>query len=876
MGEKTSRLALLSAVLCAACGDNLGAPPEPDPRLDTTAPAEVRAGDHIAVTCTLEHPNGELEIVQGEVVATPETAIQREGLDVIAVEATDVEVACRLTDPNIIDPTPALVHVVPGPPATVVTTATPNPITAGETLTVGCEVFDLYGNPIPTAQPSFSLSPTDDGNVIDGLTAVMTRAGEFTAACEIPGALGDGVLVDVLPALPASMVLGQVPEQSIYAVGSVVQITHQVSDRFGNTVPDAVVTKESSIISGSGPILPMGEDSFQYMGEGRYRVVATVAPPTEGDVEIRGTLQINVNSNGPALLCDSPADASMRNIAPGSVLTFRGSASDANDVESVTVNGEPATMGEDGTFSAPITTRFGINFVDVAATDGFGEESTKVCSFLASNQWGVFGSALADTIMLKLVQAAWDDGSRSGAIDSFADILSLVLNSSGPRDAVHAALLAANPLKPSSCDREVCTFGFCVCVLSSEVIYLDSQFVGPHTSALSLVSGGLQPNAQLNDIRLRLRVRGRAAGIPYDTTGWVTMDYVRVQLILDAALSGGRPSLSTRAGSVAVTVGDIDADFGGIDGAIINIIISLAQGQVRTLVANTIRNFVVNNFDALLDALMSNLDISTLGTTFNVPRLTGGAPIPVSFGVGFSSINTTSSRMLIGISTRFTAPLANNYFSLGVPLPPGAVGNDPASVTRTGVAAHVGIFNQVLHALWRGGMFEATLTGADIDPDLPAEASASLVTRLPPVAQVIGSQVEIHLGGIEVSVDHPDLPNNLQVSLGAAVRTSVTLSGNDLSFGGLTIEELHISSDALSLSAADQQELEDMLRPLLQQVAGDALNDALPSIPLPTFTIPDALGPYGLPVGEELGITSPTLTTAPQHFTLRGGFGIRP
>ncbi len=876
MGEKTSRLALLSALLLAACGDNLGAPPEPDPRLDTSAPAEVRAGDLIAVTCTLERDNGDIEIVPGEVVATPETAIQREGLEIIAVEAIDIEVACSLADPNIIDPTPAVVHVVPGPPATVVTTASPNPLTAGETLTVGCEVFDLYGNSIPAAQPAFTLAPTDEGNVIEGLTAVMTRAGQFTAACEIPGAIGDGVVVDVLPALPASMVLGQVPEQSIYAVGSLVLITHQVSDRFGNNVPDAVVDKESTIISGDGPILPMGEDSFQYMGEGRYRVTATVQGPTDGDVEIRVTLQINVNSRGPALVCESPGDASMRNAAPGTVLTFRGSAVDANDVESVLVNGQPATVGEDGSFTRSITTRFGINFVDVVATDGFGQESTKVCSFLAANQWGVFGSALADTIMLKLVQAAWDDGSRSGGINDFDDILSLVLNSSGPRNAVHAALLASNPLKPASCDQRICAFGVCWCVLSSEVIYQDSVFGGPHTSAIALVGGGVQTTAQLNDIRLRLRVRGEAAEIDYDTMGWVTISNVRVSLILDAALSGGQPGLSVRPGSVVVTVGSISADFDGIDGAIINIIISLAQGTVRNIVANTLRNFVTANFDAVLDSLMSNLDISTLGTTFNVPRIAGGPPIPVSFGVGFSSLNTTTSRMLIGISTRFTAPLANNYFSLGVPLPPGNVWNDPISVTRTGVPAHIGIFNQVLHALWRGGMFEATFTGADIDPDLPAEARAEIVTRLPPVAQIIGSQVEIHLGGIEASVEHPDLPENLQVSLGATVRTSVSLNGNDLAFSGLSIEELYISSDALALSGADQQQLEDMLRPLLQQLANSALNDALPSIPLPTFTIPSSLGPYGLPVGEELGITTPTLTTAPQHFTLRGGFGIRP
>lgn len=877
MGEKTSRLALLAAlVLVWACGDNLGAPPEPDPRLETTAPAEVRAGDLIAVSCTLLNDNGEVDIVEGNVIATPEDAIAREGADVIAVQAIDVEVACELDDPHIIDPTPAVVHVVAGPPAKVVTTAEPNPITAGETLQVGCEVFDLYDNPIPTAEPSFTLTPSDDGNRIDGLTAVMTRAGTFEAACEIPGAIGQGVDVQVLPALPASIVLGKVPDQSVYAVGSVVEITHQVFDRFGNLVALAPVTTESTAITGSGPILPMGADSFQYMSEGRYRVVATVAPPTDGDVEVSASLQIAINSNGPALLCDSPGDATMRNIAPGTVLTFQGSASDANDVESVTVNGTPATMAGDGSFTAPITSRFGINFVDVAAVDGLGKESTKVCSFLASNQWGSTTLALANTIMLKLVQAAWDDGSRSGGLDDFDDILATVLNSSGPRDAVHAALLAANPLKPMSCDQEVCVLGACVCVLSSEVTYLDSVFGGPHTSTLTLVSGGLQPVAQLNDIRLRLRVRGRAAGISYDTTGWVNISSVRVQLILDAGLSGGRPSLTTRSGSVVVTVGNITTNFSGIDGAIINIIVSLAQGTVRNLVANALRNYVVNNFDALLDDVLSNLDISTLGTTFNVPRITGGTPIPVSFGVGFASLDTTTSRMLIGISTRFSAPIANNYFTLGVPLPPGSVLVDPSSVTRTGVAAHIGIFNQVLHALWRAGEFEATLTGADIDPDLPAEATASVVTRLPPVAQVIGSEVEIHLGGIEVAVDHPDLPNNLQVSLGATLRTTVTLNGNDLRFGGITIGEIHISSDALSLGPADQQQLEDMLRPLLQQLADTALNDALPAIPLPTFTIPDSLGPYGLPAGEELGITSPTLTTAPQHFTLRGGFGIRP
>jgi hypothetical protein len=69
--------------------------------------------------------------------------------------------------------------------------------------------------------------------------------------------------------------------------------------------------------------------------------------------------------------------------------------------------------------------------------------------------------------------------------------------------------------------------------------------------------------------------------------------------------------------------------------------------------------------------------------------------------------------------------------------------------------------------------------------------------------------------------------------------------------------------------------LETTFRALLAQMAERSLNDALPRLPVPAFTVPEALGVYGLPAGAKLGIVGSTLATNGQHAVLRGGFGVR-
>jgi hypothetical protein len=62
---------------------------------------------------------------------------------------------------------------------------------------------------------------------------------------------------------------------------------------------------------------------------------------------------------------------------------------------------------------------------------------------------------------------------------------------------------------------------------------------------------------------------------------------------------------------------------------------------------------------------------------------------------------------------------------------------------------------------------------------------------------------------------------------------------------------------------------------LVQNLVAGALNDALPALPIPSFTLPEAVRQYGLTPGMELGLVAPVLSVEPQHYVLRSRFGAR-
>lgn len=758
----------------------------------------------------------------------------------------------------------------PGEAAKIVTTVTPDPVTAGATLTATCVVYDADDNVLEGYSPTFAVSPTVD-TTINALTAVVTKAGHYAGQCSVPGLAGNNAGFDVVHALPAGIMIAKSPDQQVYGIGVPVTITHVVADRYGNPIDDALVINTSMPVVGVGPITSQGTDGFMYGSEGKYHVHALVIPPTDQGAEVVADLDLIVNQSGPKITCGSPVDASMIDLAVNSPVTFTGTAVDTNGTMTVVVNGNPVAVDGNGAFSAALTSRFGINFVEIKATDDYGVDTVKVCTFLAASQWAGFNTPYNDTVALRLGQAAIDDGSRAGPINSLGDMLDTVANSPGLHTALDSALRATNPLHPNTCDSQQCVFGICVCLLSDEVDYQSCSLPGPNVDTLSLVAGGVTVSERIEDPTINLRVHGKVGPIPYDTSGPVKFDYITVTATFNVGLVGGVPHMSVRPGSVGVTVGSISTNFNGVDGWIIDhIIVPLAQGTLKSAVSGLVQGYIANNFNAVLDGVIGGLDITSLGTSFAVPRLDSGT-VTLGFAPSFTSLDTSSQRMLFGIGTNMTAAAANLFATLGAAVPAGPVLTDPNSAGQAAtIAAHIAILDQALHALWKANYFHATVDASQFGGN--AGATIDIDARLPPVAEFSNGTVVLSLGDLDLTING-DTP--IPLTVGVRAHTNVALVGSSLSFTGIVLDELHISSDVLDLTAMQQAALQMEVDMLVQQVIDTSLNNALPSLPIPSFTLPASLAAYGLPVGAQLGITNPTLVLTPPHFVLRGGFGIQ-
>ncbi|MEZ4390673.1 MAG: hypothetical protein R3A48_06215 [Polyangiales bacterium] len=836
--------------------------------IETEAPRTVRAGEVIAVRCVLRNAAGmDVPTPAGmapTITFDAATAVRESGGSYTAVRVGDVTARCALG--ALSDATPAEIRIEPGAPARVTTTLDRAMIAAGETSTATCAVTDAEGNALADVTPTVSVTPSGDGVSVSGFGVRSERSGSFMVRCVVPGAQGDPATLSVSPGLPASLAITRSPDRPLYAMGEEIEVQSVVTDRFGNRVENP--TLEYGVATQAMNVRP---GVYSYAEEGRYTITVRVAGMTEGGAELSQSTSFTVDSSGPAISCTTPGDVTMVDHAPGAPLTIRGTLRDTSGVRALTVNGQSVTPGNDGSFSATVPSRFGMVFVDVEATDTNGLENSRTCTYLVSNRWLPETSLLTDGATLRLTQAALDDGNPVSPITSLDDVLQTVVNSSGLRTQLDTALRAANPLK-NSCDQQACLpfGGPCTCIFRSRVDYDGSEINGPNATSLTLVNGGLRANVRFENVRVRLRISGTLS-----TSGWVTVRSVDVGVIFDVSASGGRPRVVVRPNSTTVSVGQISTDFSGLTGVIVNVVASLAQGTVRNLVSNALRDYVSSNFTSVLDGVLGGFDVSSLGASFNVPRLDGSGTVPLQFGLGLSTLSATSSRLLLGLGTRFSTMTVRATASRGVALPPAVTDAVPLTRPAT-VTVQPAMLNEALHALWRGGFFDANISVGSLGDVFPQGTRVRVATALPPVAQLRGDgRMGVDLGGLTASIPLPGASQPFSVTVGARASLAVTLSGNDLRFGSIMLDELHISLDSQSITGTERTALTRGVRLLVEDLLTRSLNDALPAIPIPGFAIPSSLSTYGLPAGRELGIVSPTLGNSSGLFVLSGGFGTR-
>lgn len=468
---------------------------------------------------------------------------------------------------------------------------------------------------------------------------------------------------------------------------------------------------------------------------------------------------------------------------------------------------------------------------------------------------------MSGAVALRLDPYAVGDPDPNG-LNSLNDLFSTVLRSDALRQLVDQALVAVNPINDGSCGVFAC---------NPDVNYNQGSLAWdtPSTS-LSLIPGGLRATVYLPNVRLGVRACGTTCCIGGSNIT-VTASYISAQVDFSLSLQGGLVRTAV-VGTPQVNVGSVNLNGSGFCGFIINLVQSFFTGTVKNAVQSSLQKFINTQVGPMLDQITSSLDISTLAQSFAVPRLDGNGAVQLGFGLSFTSLDISTARALIGVGTKFTpGTTVVSRPSLGVarrtpdPLldPPGTSTSRPVGVT-----AYEGLLGQVLHALWRGGYFQATLAIGN--------GTATIDSWLPPVAEIdANNTAQLMLGGVAATLTIPGIIDDpINIMFGGRATAAVSMNGDALTFGSLQLQQLYVSFQA-TLSQGQRDAMETFLTSALQDVLASALNNGLPAFPIPSFTLPASVATYGLPAGAELGIVNPVLTTSSAHCVLDGQFGAR-
>ncbi len=854
------------------------APPGVPSAVETTLETQhPKLGEPVEVDCQMLDQNGNPvspnEEPEWKLVYSPREYFESDSESprtLMPQQMGDARVGCAASNYSLVDGTPVEFQVAPGPPHTVRTALDNDQVVAGTEVQASCRVFDEYGNKLDGVDTSVELDAMGSGIEVDDHKITVERTGLYSVTCgadaaerEVPATL------EITPGLAASLTMTPEPRKPIYGIGEVVHFSTIVTDEFGNEVPDAQVAHQVNPSANQ-----FGRARWEFNQEGTYNVAAEVTGQTKGGMTLEASSEITVNGEGPTIECDSPSHAATVDAAPGDPVKLAGTVRDAHDVDSLTVDGNSVNVRSGGSFSTNLDTRYGINFVDITATDSYGEENSRTCAFLIADNWQAEDEYMTGAVSLLLGQDALDDGYASSLLNSLMDIVDAVLESQGLLDELDSLLASRNPIA-SGC---IGPGGFCSSWSLSYRDYGGSGSTGLSTGdndvSMDWTYSGMDLSTTINDITANLRVESDVC----NETGHVDIDHIDIDMSADLMLSSGEPSADVTSTSVP-DIGQVDPNFSGACGWVADQVegLDIVQNNLRDTISEELENALDDNIDEVVDSLFNSLDVATLNSTFSVPKLADNGSVDLDFSARWSRFDTNNSRAILGLGTRFQADtLRNATTSQGVPLPSGPLHREPNTNEDLAGAVHVGVLNHALNALWRGGLFDAQLGSSLLGSSAPNGTRANLTVNLPPVARRLGNgDVEMMLGGATVELEYPGLFDDpIEFQVGLVASTGVNLQGSDrFDFQNVTIAEFYFSPVGVKLDSESRQVISTFLRNLFQNVVDQSLNSALPALPIPSFTIPGSMGKFGLPVGQELGLRSPSLDGTDSHFILEGSFG---
>jgi hypothetical protein len=459
----------------------------------------------------------------------------------------------------------------------------------------------------------------------------------------------------------------------------------------------------------------------------------------------------------------------------------------------LTINGQPATVAKDGTFTATMQPTPGLNIIK--ATDGeFGADSAFLYGHFVK-----LSEPLPQGIALNLGAKAI---SGADPVASLSSVSNLYLKG-------RTNLLEALKGQKFSGSKGPASFDATITGIKN----------GNTTLALTPVAGGLNVVVTMRDINATASVTGKAIGVsvtrPATARTTAVMTGVAKLSLVNGAIKAAIPSASTRLDGFSV---DISGLPGGLDG--------IVADKIRPVIENGASQYVKAEVPKLI-----NLTLDGLGLPKEIDlKALEIAPMPLA--TQFDGVDFTTTGGTLTASVRFGATEYNGgqpgVRALGwLEVSKAPSGNRPDSAAAS---ISMDTFNQLLLAVWGGGSLQRPV------PDTGPVAGLRINPLLPPVVlpgEAPGT-LKIALGEVGIEGTLNGAPFTAAVSLIQDVAPSI--EGTDL----LVTPKGEANLSVTWLKADD---IPDTLRKVVVGVAKDQLGTFLKSLRLPIPSI--ALGALG-------------------------------
>lgn len=643
-------------------------------------------------------------------------------------------------------------------------------------------------------------------------TLTPTVAGEHTLTALYEDLSAEAtLLVQAGPAATLELVVD--PTEGLDP-GDAAEATVAAWDAYGNPA------EGTATLSVDPATVEIDGSAITFLVDGAYTVRA------EQDSAWAEVGPILVDGSGPVLTLTSPARGTHTQDA---AVTVSGTVQDAvSGVTSLVVDGEPVTVGSDGSFSVEIAVADELHLLETVATDGDGNTTLDLRAVLAADAVAA-GESLDSGLVVRL-----NDG--DGGLDALADELV------GAMD--EARLLAMLPEPLLSAWDEVCYYGYCI-DYGLDVVATDLRY-GSMSVDLVPSEGELAIVLEMTGFEMDWDAEGESFGTTFTGSGTMTADLVTIEVPL--MLSVTADGFQVEPGAVVVDIEGLDSGAGStVEYVLASVGVdleSIAEEELTSALEEQARDELAPQVEEALASLQLDQSLEAEGATVHLSGVV--TDLAVDEG-GLTLVMGTSVQPETWAIDHLSPGSAD--FHVVLDELPGDAGAE--------LAASLDLLGQLAWGVWGGGALAFSAPAEELGLDsttlallLPGLTDPTLEVDpfLPPIFRpnAAGDGLELLLGDLRIRLlDGSDAEAEVGYDMYAAATLPIELVLGD----GLvtpTLGEAEVRVDVVTApEGVDPTAAETALEALLPWILDD-IEGLLIDVPFPEI--------------EGLELTDPTLS----------------